>query len=126
LGTLIAQPPIEVLVPALPPLIGSGGSGLLALGTVLAQPPLQVIAPAAVRPLTGRVPFATTVAQPPLQVVAPAAVNVSGSNLGTTVGQPPIRVVAPAAPPLTAPGTTLALPPVTVHIGTPQLLRTAK
>jgi hypothetical protein len=148
--TILARPPIEVLAPALPPLVASGGA--VPLGTVLAQPPLQVVAPAAVqpltgseqfattmaqppllviapavvRPVTGTEPFATTLAQPPLLVIAPAAMNLSGSNLGTTVGRPPIVVVAPAAPPVTEPGTTLAQPPVTVRFGNPQLLRTAK
>lgn len=109
--TILAPPPVSVVVP------GAGDAMGAAANVTVAQPPVSVVLQQLGGDAMGLGPNAT-IAAPPVTVILPAGGEVMGLAPATTVARPPVSVVVQGIGEVDglAPNTTLATPPVAVRI----------
>jgi hypothetical protein len=105
-GTLVANPPVEVVLP------GQDESGAPGAGTLVAQPPVEVILPGIDE--TGVLGTGTFVAQPAAEIVLPGVDETGAPGAGTTVAYPPLEIILPGVDETGTPGagTLVAHPPL--------------
>ena len=135
--TLLAYPPVEVLLPS-PDTAGTAGtpvflaqppvqidlpspdtSGLSGVGITLAQPPVQVLLPS--QDMDGTAGTASFLALPPLQIDLPSPDTSGLSGVGITLAQPPVGILllSPDMDGSAGAATFLALPPLQIDLPSP-------